>query len=208
MSSERVSILVPARNEESILPATLPTVLRAAVGLRRIAEVLVIAPDSSPVHGSPPMRDPMLRWVATADQGKFPALRAGAAQARGDVFIMIDADVLVHPAAFGFLLDSMAVCQADVVAGRIEVLRQSRTPMQRMLERWAATSTTAWNLFREERPEFLWALPGAIYAIRRRFLPESLLVPLVDDASIGLQAAQTASSRISTARRTRIGHRK
>lgn len=189
MSGERVSIMVPARNEEAILPATLPTVLRAAAGLRPLAEVVVIAPSWSPVHASPPVQDPMLRWVATADQGKFPALRAGAARAQGDVFIMIDADVLVHPAAFDFLLDSMAARCADVVAGRIELLRRARTPTQHLLERWAAASMTAWDLFRNEHPEYLWALPGAIYAIRRRFLPDSLLVPLVDDASIGLQAA-------------------
>jgi hypothetical protein len=45
-------------------------------------------------------------------------------------------------------------------------------------------------MFRKACPEFLWALPGAIYAIRRQFLPHGLLVPLVDDASIGLQAAK------------------
>jgi hypothetical protein len=198
MSDLRVSILVPARNEEAILPTTLPTVLRAAAGLPVMTEVLVIAPSWSPVHASPPVRNPMLRWVPTADQGKFPALRAGAARAWGDVFIMIDADVLVHSKAFSLLLDPIATCRADVVAGRIEVLQQSRTPTQCMLERWATISMTAWNLFRQECPEFLWALPGAIYAIRRRFLPDSLLVPLVDDASIGLQAARRGAAFVYT----------
>ena len=47
----------------------------------------------------------------------------------------------------------------------------------------------AWDLFRKAEPEFRWALPGAIYALKRQFLPRHLLVPLVDDASIGMQAA-------------------
>jgi glycosyltransferase involved in cell wall biosynthesis len=130
-----VSILVPARNEEGTLPTTLPTVLKAAANLQGTTEVLVIAPSWSPVHVDPPVRDPMLRWIPTADQGKFPALWAGATEARGDIFILIDADVIVHPTAFSALLRPMDIYRADVVAGRIEVLLQSRTPTQRILER-------------------------------------------------------------------------
>ena len=189
-----VSVLVPARNEESILPTTLPTVLRAASELPGPAEVVVIAPSSSPVHANPPVHDPILRWVPTVEQGKFHALQNGAAATGGDTLILIDADVEVEPEAFAYLLKPIVSSGADIVAGRIDVLRQARTPTHRLLERWSSVSMRAWDLFRKGHPEFLWALPGAIYAIKRQFLPCSLLVPLVDDASVGLQATEKGAA--------------
>lgn len=191
---ERVSVLVPARNEEETLPITLPSILRAAAKLAGPNEVLVIAPDSSPVHTNPPVCHANLRWVPTYDEGKFLALRTGAAAAVGDILILIDADVLVESDAFVHLLRPIVARDADVVAGRIEVLRLARTPVHHLLERWASVSMTAWDAFRKGQPDYLWALPGAIYAIRRGFLPDSLLVPLVDDASIGLQAAENGAA--------------
>ncbi|MGH3939527.1 MAG: glycosyltransferase [Pseudonocardiaceae bacterium] len=189
-----VSILVPARNEEGTLPTTLPTVLRAVSALSGRAEVVVIAPSSSPVHTNPPVRRSILRWVPTVETGKFRALQTGAAAADGDVLILVDADVMVEPDAFRQLLGPMISSSADIVAGRINVLQQAQTPMHRLLERWSSVSMNAWDLFRKAQPEFLWALPGAIYAIKRKFLPGSLLVPLVDDASIGLQAAENGAT--------------
>lgn len=183
-----ISILVPARNEELTLPITLPTVLKAASMLRQPVEVLVIAPPDSPVHWKPPIQDPMLRWVITAEPGKFRALKAGAAVASGGILILVDADAIVEPETFVWLIRPFTESPVDIVAGRIGVLLQARTATQRILERWAAISVSAWDLLRRGHPEFLWALPGAIYAIRRHLLPESLLVPLVDDASIGLYA--------------------
>lgn len=153
------------------------------------AEVVVIAPSSSPVHTNPPLRHPVLRWVPTIEPGKFSALQAGAAAADGDVFVLVDADVMVDQDAFTQLLAPMTSDRADVVAGRIDVLRRARTRVHRVLERWSSVSMTAWDLFRQAEPQFRWALPGAIYALKREFLPRHLLVPLVDDASIGMHAA-------------------
>lgn len=189
-----VSILVPARNEEGTLPTTLPTVLRAASELPCPTEVVVIAPSSSPVHTTPPVSNSMLRWVPTVEPGKFRALQTGAAAAGGHVLVLIDADVVVEPNAFAHLLRPMISSYADIVAGRIDVLQQARTPMHRLLERWSSVSMNAWDLFRRAQPEFLWALPGAIYAMKRQFLPDSLLVPLVDDASVGLQAIEKGAA--------------
>lgn len=186
--TEYASILVPARNEESTLPITLPAVLQAAVNLPCPAEVIVIAPTFSPVHTQPPVHHPLLRWARTTKPGKFEALRVGIGAARGETLLLVDADVIVAPGAFRALMKPLLADTADVVAGRINLLPRGRTPSQRLLERWTSLSMTAWDRLRTSHPEFLWALPGAIYGIKRDLWPTSLLTPLVDDASVGLHA--------------------
>jgi hypothetical protein len=183
-----VSILVPARNEEGTLPVTLPTVLAAAERLPCPAEVIVIAPGSSPVHARPPLVHPLLRWATTHELGKFEALRGGVACARGETLVLVDADVIVAPDSFIHLVQPLLANTADVVAGRIDLLPCGLTASQRLLERWALLSMIAWDLLRSEHPQFLWALPGAIYGMRRDLWPTSLMAPLVDDASVGLHA--------------------
>src|SRR4051812_822626 len=103
-----VSILVPARNEEEVLPVTLPTILKAAAQLPSPAEVLVFSPASSPAHAAPPVCNPMLRWIVTRRPHKFEALRTGADAARGDKLVLIDADVIVGPRTVANLICPIA----------------------------------------------------------------------------------------------------
>src|SRR5438034_91597 len=83
----RVSVLVPARNEEGILPTTLPAILKAVRELPCPAEVLVIVPPQSPALNAPPVRDPFLTWLPTSQPGKFNALRVGADAAHGEFLL-------------------------------------------------------------------------------------------------------------------------
>jgi len=189
-----ISVLVPARNEELTLPATLPAILKAAHELPQPAEVLVIMPPTSPFLANPPSDDPQLRWHAAPRPGKFNALRAGADLARGQILLLVDADVLVEPDTFRFLAQPILDGSADVVTGRIELLPRAANAQQRMLERWATTSFRCWEEMRANHPDLLWALPGAIYGIRRDLFPHRPLVPIVDDASIGLHAKEAGSA--------------
>lgn len=184
-----VSVIVPARGEEGTLPTTLPGILAAAEALPMPAEVLVVAPHDSPLHDSPPVRDPTLRWLQTSRPGKFEALRVGALAACGDSLILVDADVIVDPGTFRPLIAPIPAGFADVVAGRIDLLPLGLSPVHRLLERWAGISFVAWDGLRQGHADMRWALPGALYALRRELLPSRVLVPLVDDASIGLHAA-------------------
>lgn len=184
----RISVLVPARNEERTLPTTLPTVLKAIHNLAQQAEVLVITPPTSPALTDPPVRDPHLRWLPTPRPGKFQALRVGADAARGEILLLVDADVLVETDALQLLAQPILEGTADVVAGRIELLSCSSTPTQRLLEQWMSASLESWHLLRTDHPSLRWALPGAVYGIRRQLFPVETLVPLLDDASIGIHA--------------------
>jgi glycosyl transferase family 2 len=183
-----VSILVPARNEELTLPSTLPRILEAARGVPGPAEVVVIVPPDSPVLVEPPVQDTLLRWIPTPRPGKFNALRTGADAARGDVLLLVDADVLIQPDAFRILAEPIIAAAADVVAGRIDLVPFATSGIEQLFERWAVLSFRAWHELRTHHPELRWALPGAIYGVRRTFFPTEPLVAIVDDVSLGLHA--------------------
>ena len=183
-----VSILVPARNEELTLPSTLPGILEAARGLALPTEVVVIVPPDSPLLVGPPIQDTLLRWIPTPRPGKFNALRAGADAARGDVLLLVDADVQIQPDTFRVLAEPLIAGTADVVAGRIDLLPFATSGIEQLFERWAVLSFRAWHQLRSHHPDLRWALPGAIYGVRRAYFPAEPLIALVDDVSLGLHA--------------------
>jgi hypothetical protein len=188
-----VSVLVPARNEERTLPTTLPAILKAARELPHPAEVLVITPPDSPAYAAPPLCDPILTWLPTPRSGKFNALRIGADAAQGEFLLLVDADVVMNPDTFRILAEPMLGGSADVVAGRIDLLPFATRGPEQLFERWALLSFRAWHELRSHHPDLLWALPGAIYGIRRALFPAEPLVPIVDDASLGLHAKDSGS---------------
>ena len=91
--SPMLSIIVPARNEEQALPATLAAIAcaRRHAGFLR-AEVLVVDNASSDRTAEVIQRDPEVRFIR-CDRLKAPCARnAGAACARGHILIFVDAD--------------------------------------------------------------------------------------------------------------------
>jgi cellulose synthase/poly-beta-1,6-N-acetylglucosamine synthase-like glycosyltransferase len=182
-----ISVLVPARNEEQTLPTTLPAIIKAARELPQPAEVLVITPPDSQTLVKPPVHDPIVRWLPTPRPGKFEALRVGAHVANGNTLLLVDADVVTEPDTFRILARPILDGSADVVAGRIDLLPSATSGPEQLLERWALLSFRTWHELRSGHPDLLWALPGAIYGIRRDLFPATALVPVVDDASLGLR---------------------
>jgi Glycosyl transferase family 2 len=177
-----ISVLVPARNEERTLPTTLPAILKAARELPHPAEVLVITPPDSPAYAAPPLCDPILTWLPTPRSGKFNALRIGADASQGEFLLLVDADVVMDTDTLRILAEPMLSGSADVVAGRIALLPFATRGPEQLFERWALLSFRTWHELRSHHPDLLWALPGAIYAIRRALFPAEPLVPIVDDA--------------------------
>jgi cellulose synthase/poly-beta-1,6-N-acetylglucosamine synthase-like glycosyltransferase len=186
------SILIPARGEEMTLPVTLPHVLREAACIPGSVEIVVIVPKGSTARSTAPS-DARLRWVETELPGKFQAIRAGAREATGDILILMDADVEPGPGSFGTLLAQIEVERHDVTAGRIVIASTTVSAEPPLLEHWSAISAAAWHEFRSAEVQHRWALPGAMYGLRRELLPQRLIAPLVDDASIGLHAARAGA---------------
>lgn len=186
--TDSVSIIVPARSEGKTLGATLPRMLRAADTLPAHVELVLVVPSHEAADAEPYATDARVRLVQTHRPGKSVALSAGVQSSTGSVIVFIDADVAIEEHCLTDLLEPILAGTHDVVAGRIEFVRRAANRRQRVLERWADVSAEAWDALRQNHPECLWALPGALYATRRSFVGSELIVPLVDDASFGLHA--------------------
>jgi hypothetical protein len=120
-------------------------------------------------------------------------------EARGELLVLVDADVLPAASAFRLVLAPLLAGRADVCGGRPRISpRPGAGGVARLLERWNATTLEAWHRLRMAHPDQLWALSGALYALRRDLYPATVLAPLVDDISIGLQA-QEAGGRLAYA---------
>jgi len=113
----RLSIIVPALNEER----TLQSVLERVLATPHEKEVIVVddgSTDSTPAilsrlkaqHGITVIRHP-------GRQGKGAALRSGFAKATGDIVIVQDADGEYQPEEYGELIRPIERGWADVVYG-------------------------------------------------------------------------------------------
>jgi cellulose synthase/poly-beta-1,6-N-acetylglucosamine synthase-like glycosyltransferase len=140
------------------------------------------------------VRDPILTWLPTLQAGKFNALRVGVDAACGELLLLLDADVLMEPEVLRILAEPMLTDAADVVAGRIDLLPFATRGPEMLFERWALLSFRTWHEVRSNHPDLLWALPGAIYGIKRTLFPAQPLVPIVDDASLGLHAKDSGAN--------------
>ncbi|MDE1674754.1 glycosyltransferase [Nocardia gipuzkoensis] len=179
-----VSVVIPARGEESTLPHTLPRVLAAADAIG--AEVVVVIPEGETFQRNLIVAA-RVRWILIDAPGKFAALRRGVQNARGDRVIFVDADVVPDPQAFA-ALDAAMSAGADVAAGRI-VVAPPRAGDPALLRRWAQITAATWHDCRQTHRELRWALPGALYGLRREFFPAGEpVIPVLDDVSIGLWA--------------------
>lgn len=192
LSSPAVSVLVPVYRERS-LESTLASVQAAASALRMPVEILLLVQGETgvsvplpdvPVCGAP------VRVLRLPNPGKFAALRVGAAAARGSVLVLVDADCRPEADAFVLLLAPIHSGTADVCAARQVLTTSHQRAQAGVIHDWSRVTTEAWHLLRTRHSELLWALPGPLYAIRREFFPTSVLVPLIDDASVGIDALE------------------
>src|SRR6476659_1021791 len=89
-----ISFIVPAYNEEAELPGTLRAICSAAVGYEH--EIVLVNDGSTDATG--PIGEEFEARVISIDRRQIAAARnAGAAAARGSVFIFVDADTRIGP---------------------------------------------------------------------------------------------------------------
>lgn len=101
-----VSVVIPARNEESTVPALLQSLRRLTVGVR---DIVVVDDDSQDGTASAaqsagarvlPVVAPPPGWT-----GKAWACHVGARTTDGDLLLFLDADTVLAPDALGGLLE-------------------------------------------------------------------------------------------------------
>ncbi len=125
----RISIIVPAYNEEKTIANVLNALLREVPDA---FEILVVDDGSKDQTAQITERlvqqHPQIRLIRQVpNQGKTAALRAGFAASSGDVVLIQDADLEYDPVDIPGLVEPILRGQADVVYGsRFMIRRASR----------------------------------------------------------------------------------
>src|SRR5262245_31442195 len=102
-----ISFIVPAYNEEQLIGATLEALKLAVIDLHLNYELIVVD-DASSDETAAVSRNAGARVVRVAYRQIAAARNAGAREAKGDIFIFVDADTVVN---------------ADVVNAAVRALR-------------------------------------------------------------------------------------
>ncbi len=165
----RVSVLIPAYNEESVI---VDTVYSALASDYPKLEILVIDDGSldrtAELVRSNFGREPRVRLLLQTNHGKPAALNHGLAEATGEIVVCIDADTIVDPDAISRLVRNFVDERVGAVAGNVKVMNRNR-----WLTRWQALEyITSQNL--EKRAFDLLncipVVPGAVGAWRTDLL--------------------------------------
>jgi glycosyltransferase involved in cell wall biosynthesis len=118
MSPPRVTVVIPAYNEEKQIGATLRSVLQACRRLQsRGGEAEVIVVDNGSSDGTRAAVERFggpVRWVLCKQRGAARARNAGARAATGDALVFLDADSRLPPNA---LTRVLAHCRLERDAG-------------------------------------------------------------------------------------------
>lgn len=132
MSSPELSIIVPAHNEEKLLEHTLVALQKAGLECDASFELIVVDDDSSDATSEIAERNGAL--VESVRLRNIGAVRnAGAAIARGDWLLFVDADTLVPP---GTLQAAVTSLRNGAIGGgaRVDLNDLSKLPwIKRMM---------------------------------------------------------------------------
>jgi glycosyltransferase involved in cell wall biosynthesis len=113
----RISLVIPAHNEQALLPRLLDTV-DAARRRYRFAEesVEVIVADNASIDGTAVIAEDRGCSVVRVEERRIASARNGGARlAHGSILSFVDADTRIHEETFNAIEDSMAT--GKVVAG-------------------------------------------------------------------------------------------
>lgn len=134
----RLSIIIPAHNEERLLGATVDALHAAARSVGEEYEIVVVD-DSSTDATADVARAHAARVVGTDVHQIAGARNAGARASQGDMLVFVDADTIVQPDVLG---EAVAALRAGAVGGGAGAVFERGAP------RWAhvAMAFATWIL--------------------------------------------------------------
>ena len=177
-SAPRVSVVIPARDEERMLPTTLDSVRTAIVTLGVTAEVIVVN-DGSTDRTTEIAREQGARVVDVELHNIGAVRNAGAKQATGAVLVFLDADTQLPPDTLRAALDAI---EAGALGGGGGVQFDNITWTQRQLaklftyywQRWHGWAAGCFIFCRREDFEATGGFNEEYFAAEERYLSDAL----------------------------------
>lgn len=124
MTPKMISFVVPAHNEEPLLPATLLAIRRAADACGVDYEIIVA--DDASTDRTAQIATELGARVASVRHRQIAATRnSGAKLARGDLLVFVDADTLINPKVLQKSIETVA---AGAIGGGAAVQFEGPVP--------------------------------------------------------------------------------
>ena len=140
----KLSIIIPVYNEEQTIGEVIERIFAADIG--DIEKEIIVANDGSSdrtpneIDASRWRADPRLRVFEHAiNLGKGAAIRLGLTHSTGDVLLIQDADLELHPREYGALLAPILAGEADVVYGSRFLRWQPNISLKTRAANWFLT---------------------------------------------------------------------
>jgi len=164
-----VSVIVPAFNEEVVIPKTIKSLLDADYE----AFEIIVVDDGSQDNTSEVVieqfgKNARVRLFTVKNNGKAEALNTGLSHAKGEIIVALDADTLFGPQTISALARRFVDPQIGAVAGNAKVGNRTN-----IVTRWQALEyITSQNMDRRAFASLncITVVPGAVGAWRRELL--------------------------------------
>jgi cellulose synthase/poly-beta-1,6-N-acetylglucosamine synthase-like glycosyltransferase len=175
----KVSILIPAHNEEVVIERTIKAMLKLKYPREKL-EIIVINDNSSDrtgeiidrYHQQYPQIIPVHTKPPNAGKGKSGALNQGLLASSGEIIVVYDADNTPESMALHYLVLAMQNDpKAGVIVGKFRVVNSKQTLLTRFINietisfQWMAQAGR-WFWFKVS------TIPGTNFAIRRSIITE------------------------------------
>lgn len=174
-----VSVVVPVRQEAESLQRSLPHLLEACRVAGANELIFALGPSTDTTHEQ--LTRVAHGRIVRAPEGKWPAVAVGVRAAQGECLAFADADVILQHDALKTLIHPLRLQLADVTYGRPIVDGPG------LYGDWARIASDVWHGIRLSGL-FPWVIGGPLFAFRRKFFPDAVPVPRIDDLCIGLLA--------------------
>ena len=166
MTPPRISILLPVRNEEQLLPAALTSLRRQTCREWELVCVDDGSSDSTPaILREAAGQDPRIRILGTGGRGLVAALNEGLAACRGELVARMDGDDISHPRRLELQAAAMA---ADPATGLVACSfrhfpRQQVRMGMRAYEEWQNALDTHEAIIRDMYVESPFVHPSVMF---------------------------------------------
>jgi glycosyltransferase involved in cell wall biosynthesis len=136
-----VSVIIPARDEESSIGALIPKIKESLSGVTH--EIIVVDDGSTDRTGAVAQNNGTIVISHEKNLGKGAAMKTGAKNAKGDILVFLDSDGAHDPGDIPFVIAPIIEGRSDLVNGSRDLpgSRVSVPPLRRRLSNQLASIT-------------------------------------------------------------------